>query len=62
MNERCAEVKEQRKRDQPTYSKVKEVMGKKNLIKNKDIKKSYGKVAMENEYVKLRWSEYVGEI
>ena len=63
MDERCAEVEELQNRDpQVMYSKVKEVVGKKNVNENIAIKKSDRKVAMEIEDVKLRWCEYVGEL
>ena len=63
MDERCAEVEDLQNRDQQVmYSKVKEVIGKKKYNKNISIMKSDGKVAMEIEEVKLRWSEYVGDL
>ena len=63
MDERCTEVEDLQNRDQQImYSKVKELVGKKKYNKNIAIKKSDGKVAMEIEDVKLRWSEYVGEL
>ena len=63
MNERCAEVEDLDKRDQQImYSKVKEVVGKKNYNKTIAIKKSIGRNAMDIEEVKERWTEYVGEL
>ena len=63
MDERCAEVEDLEKRDQAImYSKVKEVIGKKNYNRNIAIRKSDGRIAMDIGEVKERWSEYVGEL
>ena len=45
-----------------TTSKVKELLGRKNCQKNIAIKTADGKIAMDVEEVKSRWSEYIAEL
>ena len=63
LEERCSEIEDLERRDQQImYSKVKELLGRKNCKKNIAIKTADGKIAMDVEEVKSRWSEYIAEL
>ena len=64
MQNTCEEIEYLDRRDQPRmYSKVKEITGRKPCYKhNIAIKKADSTVAMEEEEVKARWDEYIGEL
>ena len=63
LEKRCSEIEDLEKRDQQImYSKVKDLLGRKSNKKNIAIKTADGKVAMEVEEVKTRWSKYIAEL
>ena len=63
MEEKCSEIEDLEKRDQQImYHKVKDLLGRRNHKKNIAIKTADGKIAMDVEEVKSRWSEYISEL
>ena len=63
IDEKCTDLEDLEKRDQQKmYGKIKDLVGKKKYNKNIAIKKADGKIAMDIEEVKSRWSEYVAEL
>ena len=63
MEEKCSEIENLEKRDQQImYHKVKDLLGRRNNNKNIAIKTADGKIAMDVEEVKSRWSEYIAEL
>ena len=64
MNNACEEIEDLGRRDQTRmYSKVKEIAGRKRCYKpNIAIMKSDATLAVEEDEVKARWDEYIGEL
>ena len=64
MDEKCCEIEDldRLNQQQLMYERVKEVTGKKIMDKSNSIKNDDGKVLMEAEDVKERWTEYIGEL
>ena len=63
MDEMCGEIEDlDRKNNELMYSKVRDFTGKRKCNNNIAVKRIDGTVAMEEEEVKERWSEYIGEL
>ena len=63
MDEMCKEIEDLDKKDNELmFTKIKDITGKRKCNNNIAVKRTDGTVAMEEEEVKERWSEYIGEL